>query len=113
MHKLYKVSKKLLGSIIGLCLLMLLTATLISSMGSLLSGGLEQWQQALKTATPYLYLWRIIIYAVIAGFWYSTLKAYQQKQYSEAINKTKRLGAIAVLVIVTVEGSKLLGMMSL
>lgn len=112
MHKLYNVSKKLLGSITGLCVLMLLTATLISSMGSLLSGGLAQWQQALKTATPYLYLWRIIIYAVVASFWYSTLKAYQQKQHQEGINKTKRLGAIALLVVVTVEGSKLLGMIN-
>lgn len=87
MHKLYKVSKKLLGSITGLCVLMLLTATIISSMGSLLSGGLAQWQQALKTATPYLYLWRIIIYAIVASFWYSTLKAYQKKNTTKGLTK--------------------------
>lgn len=113
MHKFYNLSKKLLTSVTGLCVLMLFTAFIVSSMGTLLTGGLTQWQQALKTATPYLYLWRIILYAIIVVFWYSTLKAYRNKQHHIGIDKTKRLGTIALLVIVTVEGSKLLGMINL
>lgn len=112
MNNLWKISKKLLTSLTGLCLLMLLTAVIVASLGTLLSGGIQQWQNALKTATPYLYIWRLIIYAIIGGFWYSTLKTYQSKDNQAGIEKTKKLGVIAVLVIITVEGVKLWGLIN-
>jgi len=111
MTKFWTRSKKLLTSVSGLCILMLLATVLIASMGTLLSGGLQQWQTALKNASPYLLIWRVIIYSVLAGFWYSTIKLHQQKANIEGLARTKRLGGIALLVMICVEGSKLWGML--
>ncbi len=111
MTKLWTRSKKLLTSVSGLCILMLLATVLIASIGTLLSGGLQQWQTALKNASPYLLIWRVIIYSVLAGFWYSTIKLHQQKANIEGLARTKRLGGIALLVMICVEGSKLWGML--
>ncbi|UYZ83047.1 hypothetical protein MTZ49_10580 [Entomomonas sp. E2T0] len=112
MNNVWKISKKLLTSLTGLCILMLFTAVIVASLGTLLSGGLLQWQTALKTATPYLYLWRLFIYVILASIWYSTFKTYRNKANQAGIEKTKRLGIIAFVVIITVEGSKLWGIIN-
>lgn len=111
MAKLWTLSKKLLTSVSGLCILMVLATVLIASMGTLLSGGLQQWQTALKNASPYLLIWRVIIYTGLAVVWYSTLKLHKQKANEEGLVRTKKLGGIALLVIICVEGSKLWGVL--
>lgn len=107
MNKVWKISKRFLTSLTGLCLLMLVTAVIVSSLGTLLSGGMEQWQQLLKKAGPYLLIWRLIIYCIVGCFWYSTLKTYQQKGKQEGAARVKRLGMNALLIVVTVEASKI------
>lgn len=110
MNKVWKISKKLLTSVSGLCLLMLLAAFLVSSLGTLLSGGIQQWQATLKSAASYLFIWRLFIYGLIGYFWWLTVKNYKQKDHKTGLEKMYKLGGLALLVIISVEVPKLWGL---
>ncbi|MFD1260393.1 MULTISPECIES: hypothetical protein [Entomomonas] len=112
MNKFWQYSKKILTSVSGLCLLMLITALLISSIGTLLSGGIQQWQTVLNNAAWYFLIWRLVIYIVVGYFWYATIKIYHRKNNQEGVEKMHKLGWLAVIMIVLVEGSKLWGMIN-
>lgn len=109
MNKLWKVSKKIFAGVTGLCLFMFFAAVIVSYLGTLMAGGIEHWQKLLKNAAPYLLIWRILVYSVIGSFWYATYKKHKTNDNQQGIERLSRLGWLALLVVVFVEGTRVLG----
>jgi len=75
--------------------------------GAWSSGGLEKWNAVLFSARSYLLIWRIFVYTVIAGFWYSAYRIYQAKGDNASLGRMKRIGFFCVLLAVFIEVPKL------
>jgi hypothetical protein len=105
MKKLLKYS---LTTFTGLIVLMFVAAFLISSIGTWLSGGLDQWKAAMDSAAPYLLVWRLIVYMVAAGFWVSTWRMYKAREDAASQDRLKAIGICGLLLIFFVEAPKFL-----
>ncbi|MDR0770575.1 MAG: hypothetical protein LBE75_05195 [Burkholderiales bacterium] len=103
-----KLLKYLFASMAGLIATMLIVAVLVSMVGTWAHGGTEQWMAALKSAAPYLLIWRIIVYAIAAGFWYSAYRMYEARGDTLAVGRMKRIGGFFLLLILFLEVPKYL-----
>ncbi|MDR2208793.1 MAG: hypothetical protein LBE22_07485 [Azoarcus sp.] len=103
-----KILKFLATTMAGLIVTMLIVGIMITLVGSWVSGGSEQWSAALFSAAPYLLIWRIIVYSIAAGFWYATVRMYQDKGDAVAVGRMKRIGGLGIILILFVELPKLL-----
>jgi hypothetical protein len=107
--KLKRILKASVMTLSGLIALMFITAILIMSVGTLATGGMENWKVALKNAAPYLFFLRLCIYSVGAVIWSKTYRLHQEKNNKEGLERTKRIGIVSVIIIAMIEVPKLFG----
>lgn len=103
-----KILKLSVTTVTGLLVTTLVVGLLISSVGSWLSGGLEEWTAAMMKAAPFLLVWRILVYGTTALFWYSAYKKYQEKNDFESMTRLKKIGGLGVVLILFIEVPKIL-----
>ena len=106
---LKRILKASVTTLSGLIALMFVTAVLIMSVGTLATGGMENWKAALKSAAPYLFFLRLSIYSVGAVIWSKTYRLHRDKNNTDGLERTKRIGIISLIIIAMIEVPKLFG----
>lgn len=104
-----RILKASVTTISGLLILMVVTTALMSWIGSLATGGIDNWKTALKSAAPYLFIFRLSLYSIVAVFWAKTYRIYREKDNQAGLERTRRIGLLSLAIILLIEMPKILG----
>lgn len=85
-----------LRSGLGIAALTILAAVITLLVGSTLLGSFEAWQQALKSARPYLRLWRALLYGVLLALWLDLLRRHRGRP--QARLRVTRIGIMGLVL---------------
>ncbi|MCM2329662.1 hypothetical protein SAMN05216229_11677 [Geopseudomonas sagittaria] len=82
---------------------LLLVALLLIQLGIERLDRVAEWKQALESAGHYLLLWRLGLYAAIAGLWHQVDRRQTQ---AAAQTQWRRLGLLSAVLIAWIEISR-------
>lgn len=90
---------------LGIAIAIILTAALLRQIGSTALGSVETWQQALKSARPYLRLWRVLLYSALLALWWDLLRRYRHRPPDRL--RVQRIGSMGLALFTFVELTRL------
>lgn len=105
-----RMLKATVTSVTGLVILMLVTGFLVTHIGSMATGSIENWKAAMKGAAPILTALRLTVYSVTAYFGWQAYDMYRRKENQVGMARMKRLGLLGGVVILFIEVPKLIGL---
>lgn len=91
-----------------LCALLLLSvATVVNVIGIRLVGSIQGWQLWWRAHAGYFLVWRFLIYATTAYFWWQAYTHLKQRDADSAAQQHLRLiGAAAIITLLVQESSQ-------
>lgn len=106
--RLKRFLKASVTTVSGAVMLMMALAVIATSMGTYLSGGMEEWRGLLDRAAPYLMVWRFILYGVTLWVWMNVYQIHKAKHNQAGIERLRRMGWLGLTVAGFVEISRLM-----
>lgn len=103
LKRLFRLS---VSTLTGSLMLMFIVAAGILALGVATTGGLEEWSAALKTAAPYLLVWRVVLYAGIGSVWLRLYRRHKQNNDREGLSRVTRIGWCGATMACLVELSQ-------
>ncbi|MNP24705.1 hypothetical protein D3C76_1174800 [compost metagenome] len=86
---------------LGIAVLMILAAALLTQLGSTTLGSFEVWQQAFESARPYLRVWRALLYSTLFALWWDLHRRYRHRPQDRL--RVQRIGAMGLVLFTCVE----------
>lgn len=84
---------------VGLALTLLLGSALLMPLSPERLNALAQWHASYQAASGYLLAWRLLLYALLAGFWFSLQRRCADPLRRAGYGRTGSLGLGLILLL--------------
>jgi hypothetical protein len=69
-------------------------------------GGVEGWERWLRANAAYFFVWRLMLYAALAGAWWHVRRRLKRQADAEALHRLLRAEIAAVLALAALEAGQ-------